>query len=105
MQEDEQPTSRAGLARAVVLRYGHLLRKHWASFQRDVSDFNVLQVWLLRLLLGVLCSVTSVVRHSHFAFLSRNVTTALCRSAPFCPHRRRTRHTTRRCGTRALWRA
>ena len=43
-QEEEQPSSRAGLARAVVLRYGHLLRQHWASFQRGVSDFNVLQV-------------------------------------------------------------
>ena len=43
-QEEEQPSSRAGLARAVVLRYGHLLRQHWASFQRGVSNFNVLQV-------------------------------------------------------------
>ena len=43
-QEEEQPSSRAGLARAVVLRYGHLQRQHWASFQRGVSNFNVLQV-------------------------------------------------------------
>lgn len=61
LQDDEQPDSRAGLARAVVLRYGHLLRKHWASFQRDVSDFNVLQVRPLCLLLGALCCTYLIV--------------------------------------------
>ena len=43
-QEAEQPCSLAGLAHAVVQRYGHPLVKHYNQFMHSINSFNLLQV-------------------------------------------------------------
>lgn len=43
LQEEQQPGDVAGLAAAVVRRYGPQLWRHYASFRYTLNSFNLLQ--------------------------------------------------------------
>lgn len=49
LQEAQQPGDVAGLAAAVVWRYGRLLWRHYSNFVYTLNSFNLLQVGFLGL--------------------------------------------------------